>query len=270
MIQPSSHNSITTSDVESGVVTPASSVPIDTISTKMESAVKSKALASNSTFKKESANNAIKATPSSTEDARESTKTRLTILDALFGLKAFVSPAQRDGTSMLKMSASQSVTSAQLGMKPLVLAILATTDPLSKMEPVSPMSILASYLSQTFYAKPGQKNHASSAQKEVSSMLMDFAWLLALNAILSIKLPETVFHVLPDMTMSTDNAFSHQQTPPHQVISDVPLGIGRTRNVWPAQRDGLSMLKISAYQLLTNVKLTLIMEIVHLATRDMT
>lgn len=101
------------------MVTPVSSAPTDIISIRMESAAKSRALASNSTFKKASAKNAMRDTQSSMDDAKESITLRQVILGVLFGPKASVKPAQRDGSSMLITSAPPLATSAQPGMKSL-------------------------------------------------------------------------------------------------------------------------------------------------------
>ena len=138
------------------------------------------------------------------------------------------------------------------------------------MEPVSPMSIPVLYLNQTFYAKPGQKKDVLLAQIEAFSMKMDYVSQLALNVIVSTKLQEIVLLALLDMTSSKENVFIHLPIPLHQVILDVVPGTGRIKNVLPAQRDGPSMLKISAYQLLTNVKLMMPLVIVPHATKDMT
>ena len=67
------------------------------------------------------------------------------------------------------------MTSVPPGIKPVVLVVHAIMDPLLLMEPVLLMLILALYLSQTFYAKLGQKNHALHAQIEAFSMPMAFA-----------------------------------------------------------------------------------------------
>ena len=131
------------------------------------------------------------------------------------------------------------------------------------------MSIPVLYLSQTFYARPGQKKDVLLAQTEAFSIKMDYVSQSALNVIVSTKLQEIALLASLDMTSLMENVFSHLQIPPHQVILDVPPGTGRIKNVLPAQRDGLSMLKISVYQLLINAKLMTLLVTVPNATRDM-
>ena len=63
---------------------------------------------------------------------------------------------------------------------------------------------------------------------------------------------------------------SQLSTLPSLPISDVPIGIGITKSVLLALKDGFSMLIKFVSQFLINVNLTLIMETALLALRDMT
>jgi hypothetical protein len=64
--------------------------------------------------------------------------------------------------------------------------------------------------------------------------------------------------------------FIQLQTLLNQLIWDVPLGIGPTKNVLPAQRTGYSTPKESAFQFLTYAKLMMLMELVMPAMLDTT
>ena len=83
------------------------------------------------------------------------------------------------------------MTFAIPGMKPLEYASPAITDQLFKMETALPTLIHLLFLKATSSAKYGLEKNALNALIEASSMLMDFAFLLALNAILLIKPQET-------------------------------------------------------------------------------
>ena len=115
--------------------TPVSSALRDTISIKMEFAVKFKVLVSSSTSKKESAKDAMKVTKSLTAAARPS-KPQSAISDVLSGPRVYARPAPRDGTSMLTVLAFLLVISAQPGMRPQENALPATMDQLFKTETV--------------------------------------------------------------------------------------------------------------------------------------
>lgn len=68
-------------------------------------------------------------------------KVPLIILDVLSGVKVSALNAQKDGSSMHKISVMQSVISAQPGTQPQENVIHATMDQLSSMEPVLPIKI---------------------------------------------------------------------------------------------------------------------------------
>lgn len=171
-------------------MTHASNALQDITSIKTECAVRFREPASNLTFRKEFAKNALKDTQLLTASALKSIPLLHQTLAALDGPMVSAKPAPRDGISTKKKSASLLVTFATPGMKIPDSVSPATTDPLSKTATVSLISIPASYLKATFFAKHGLEILVSNAQQEVSSMLMDFAFQLALSAILSTKLQE--------------------------------------------------------------------------------
>jgi len=157
----------------------------------MEYAVKSRELASNSTFKKASAKNVMRDTQSLMENAKESITLSQAILAALFGLQASVKPAQKDGSSMPTTSAHPSATSVPPGMKSPETAKHATMDLSFKREDVSSTLIPALSPSQTFYVTFGWENNVWNAPKEASSMLMASVSQSVLSVIPSIRPQET-------------------------------------------------------------------------------
>jgi len=173
------------------VATPVSSAPKDIISIRMESAVKSRETASNSTSNRASAKNVMKDTQSSMDSARSSTRPSPATSAVPSGPQASARHAPRDGSSMLTTSAPPSVTSAPPGTTSPETARPATTDPLSNKDSVSPIPIPALSPSQTFFATSGIRRTVSNAHKEASSMLMASALLLVLNATPLTKPQET-------------------------------------------------------------------------------
>ena len=171
---------------------------------------------------------------------------------------------------MLITSAPPSVTSAPPGTKSPETARHATSDPLSKLDSVSPIPIPALSPSQIFFATSGIKRTVWNAHREASSMLMASVLPLVLNATPLTKPQETAWLVLLVMTFKLDNAFSRQPIPPDLKISDVELGIGMLKSVLLAPTNGPSMLKTSAFQFLTSAQLMMLLETALLATRDTT
>lgn len=207
MIPLFSLSSIIILAAKSGSKTPASNALIDIISIKTEFVVKFRELANSSINKKESAKNATKDTVQSTEDANKSVALLPPTLDVPSGLMDNVNLAPRDGSSMKKKSASQSVISATPGKK-TETAPLVTMDPLFKRETVLLTLTLLLCPKATSSVKLGLENPVKHAVTEVSLMLMDCVSPLAHNVTLLIKLLEIVSLVLKDMTYSKDNVFS--------------------------------------------------------------
>lgn len=189
--QHSLPNSTTISVVKFGAKTHAYNAPTDTSSIKMESAAKFKVHANNSIPKKEFARNAMKVTQWSTANALKSIKAPHKMLAVPNGKTEFAPNAQRDGTSMLIMSVSKLVTSAQFGTNQLVPALNAIMDQLLLKANVFPTKTnsLMPFLT-IFSAKLGAKIHALSALTELSSTIRVFALQSVPNATHSTRLQE--------------------------------------------------------------------------------
>lgn len=172
-------------------MTHASNARKDTTSIKTECAARFREPASNSTFRKEFAKNALKDTQLLTANALKSIQLLHPTLAAPDGPMESAKPAPRDGISTKKKSASLLVIFATPGTKPPDSASPAITDLSSKTETVWLILILALSPKATFFAKHGLQTLAFNAQQEVSSTLTDSVFQLALSAILSIKLLET-------------------------------------------------------------------------------
>lgn len=169
-------------------MTPASSVPKTTISIKTESAAKFKANANSSISSKVFVRNAMRATKSSMANAYRPISTLFLTSDAPYGPLVFVLNAQKDGILMQKKFVFPSAISAQHGMMPPVFVLLATTDPLFKMDNVSPTLIPQLFPKATSFAKHGLHKYVLLAQKEALLTKMVSVLLSAPTAILLIRL----------------------------------------------------------------------------------
>jgi hypothetical protein len=78
---------------------------------------------------------------------------------------------------------------------------------------------------------------------------------------------ELVFHAIKVMKSSRDNVSCQLQFKPK--IWDVKLGIGISKSASPAQTDGPSTPRVSAFQFLTTVTLGKLQEPAPHAIRDM-
>lgn len=157
---------------------------LDTISIKTESAAKLKVAANNSTFRRESANHAMKDIKSSMDSAKLLTALPLKTSDVPLGLMESALNAQEGGSSMLKKFVFQSVIFAQPGVKK-ELAPAAIEDMTSLMENVKLTMITLPQMTST--AKLGLMELAYNVIAELSLMLTKNAQLSAANAIPSIN-----------------------------------------------------------------------------------
>lgn len=166
---PSSQPSTTTMVVKSGATTNVSSAPLDTPSTKKESAVKSTPTARNSTSSKESASNAMKAIKLSTvPNAKKSISHSPPISDAHFGKRVSAQNALRDITSILQRFANPLAISAQLGTRqePALPAIMDTLS----QEETALLTRTPMFLITTLFATSGLEEFAPNALIELTSM----------------------------------------------------------------------------------------------------
>lgn len=114
---------------------PACNVRIVSSSIKMESAVRYKALANNSTLSKVFARSAMRAIPSSMAHVSRLTRQPLPMSDAPSGAMEFALNAQRDGSSMPRRSALLSPIFAHHGTI-MELVLRVTMDTSLALEPV--------------------------------------------------------------------------------------------------------------------------------------
>lgn len=184
------------------------------------------------------------------------------------GLTASARHALRDGFSMLKEFVFLSATSVPPGTKLPELVQLATMDQSFRKVTVLPTSTPVLSPKATSSAKLGIRKIVSSAQIELSSMLMVSVCHLALSATLSTRPLEIALPALLDMTWSKVNVSTRLPTLPILVTLDVEPGIGQMLSASPAQKDGLSTLKIYVFLLLINARLMRPDSVPH-AIRDM-
>ena len=163
-----------------GTVTLVLSVQVVTISTQKESAVKLNLNAKSSIKMLESANHAIKVTPSIMEHALS----LLLIWDVKLGMETINAfNVQLDITLMLMVNAYQFLTSAELGMRPPEHALLATQDTLLIRDNALETPILL-FPQPTHSATPLMELSVWLVLIELSSILMEFALLLVTTVIL--------------------------------------------------------------------------------------
>ena len=251
-------------------MTPASSAPRTTISIRTESAAKFKANASSSTFNKVFVRSAMRATKSSMVNAKRPISTLFPTSDAPSGSLVFVLNAQKDGILMPKKFVFPSAISAQLGTMLLEPASPVTTDPLFKMDNVSSTLILQLFPKATSSARPGLEKNVLPAQIEALPTKMASALLSAPAAIPSIRLLVIVYPASRVMTSKMENVFTLPQILLSLLILAAAPGIGKSKSVLLAQRDGPSMLTKFACQSLTNALLMVPMVAALLAIKVMT
>jgi hypothetical protein len=111
----------------------------------------------------------------------------------------------------------------------------------------------------------GITNFASNALKDGISILTE-----PVSPSPTIVLPTAVKELVNPATMVTPSSMDSvwPQSPLSQLIPDVELGIGTTKDVFNALKDGYSVVIMSVRLLITNAKLMMLMETVLPATMD--
>ena len=210
---------------------------------------------------------------SSTEFANSQLSTMLShqILDVPPGIGIIKSalPAQRTGSRMLTVFVLLSLTNA-LSMMLQELVPHASVDMILLMESVNSLhSTTLNLPTQDVLNGTGTIKFVLNAQNIGSSMLMEFVSQFLTNVLLMMPM-EPVFHVIRDTILSTEFVNSHHSTTLNQLMQDVDHGIGITKSVLPAQKDGSSTPKTSVLQSVTNVKNTIILDSALHVTKDTT
>ena len=211
------------------------------------------------TSRKENASSLISTTPTPL------------IQDAVNGIGTTKSAslALTNGFSMLIKSVCQFLTNALLTMLQ-VPASLASRDMILKTENASsPTPTMPSLLILDAVNGIGTTKSASPALTNGFSTLTRFACQFLTNVPPTMP-QELVLHASRDMTSRKENASSLISTTPTPLIQDAVNGIGTTKSASLALTNGFSMIIRSACQFLTNALLTMPLEPVLPASRDMT
>ena len=118
-------------------------------------------------------------------------------------------------------------------------------------------------------ARLGEKQPALNVLIEHISIGMMSVSLSVLTAILGIWMVDFAWLAMQDTTWLEDNVSFHFRITPHQQISAAKIGTGTIKNVWSAQKTGLSILTESVFLSMTSVDNQTLMVSVHHATKDM-
>jgi hypothetical protein len=177
--------------------------------------------------------------------------------------------AQADGSSMLKVFASLSQTNAKLTLKMVTALPASKAMMLKTANAFSPTPTTPSQVTQVAEPGTGTTKNACLALSDGSSMLRAFAFLFLTNA-KPMLIMETALPASKAMMLKKVNASSLSLTTPSLQTPDAEPGTGTTKNVFPAQADGSSTLKVPACLFLTTAELTLKMVTALPATKDTT
>jgi hypothetical protein len=184
------------------------------------------------------------------------------------GITKSVSPALKDGSSMIRKSAFQFLTNALQVMK-METVWPAIKDTILRMAlAFSLNSTMLTPLTQDVEPGTGIIKFASHAPKDGSSMIRKSAYQYLTNAQL-MTTKETAWLASRDTTSRKELVSSQALTMLSPLTQDVEHGIGIIKSASLAHSDGHSTLTRFVFPSLTNAKQMMKLETALLATKDM-